>query len=120
METTQKTLFRELTDAIKYMIESCRGRYSLDSYLSVVEKYTDQIILNSVQNDNLTFSGGLCEVGLDVNPEKYLFDIKLYFKTEDGANIVKEASRSLPKNKFTSETQEILSEKKIFEISSPN
>ena len=48
------------------------------------------------------------------------FEVKMFFKDGNGENIEKSAKRSLPKDKFVSETDREIGEKIKFEIQRPD
>lgn len=104
----------ELWKAIKYAIESKQGKYDLDTYLDIVGEYAERLIAESEKKENLLYQGGHCEV--TQMEDCYQFAVKLYFMSEDGADTIKEASKKIKKNRFTSETRSRLEESKIFEI----
>lgn len=114
-DTENCSAMSELWKAIKYAIESKQGKYDLDTYLDIVGEYADRLITDSEKKENLFYQGGQCEV-IQLE-ECYQFSVKLYFKSEDGTDILKEASKKIKKNRFTAETRSRLEEAKIFEIS---
>lgn len=120
MEKEQKSsVWIELMDSIKFCRESKRGKYSLDTYLDIVEEYTDGQI-KSAEIEGLTYIGGECQIINSYEMKTYDFEVKMYFEDSKGEKIVKEAKRSLPKDKFVSETDRKVGEKVRYEIQSPN
>lgn len=113
-DTANRSVMSELWNSLKYAIESKQGKYDLNTYLDIVGEYADQLIAESEKKENLFYQGGHCEV--TQLEDCYQFTVKLYFKSEDGADTLKEASRKIKKNRFTSETRSRLEESKTFEI----
>ena len=114
-------IFQELFDSIRYMRESKKGRYSLDTYLDIVGEYADRIILDCKEKGYL-YKGGNCSASVDVNnASQFLFGIKMYFENENAETIEKAAERCIDANKFTTETISKIRESKelIFEIDEP-
>lgn len=114
-------IFQELFDSIRYMIESKKGRYSLDTYLDIVGEYADRIILDCREKGYL-YKGGNCRVSADVNNEsQFCLGVRLYFENENAENIEKVAERYIDANKFTTETILKIRERKelVFEIDEP-
>lgn len=114
-----KSAWGEFVDAIRYCIESKRGKYSLDTYLDIIGEYTDSQIIEAKTGEKLKYTGGQCSVKNDRENECYVFSVHMYFMSNTGETITKEASRSLPKKRFTSETEKTIGDGKTFEILSP-
>lgn len=120
MENTYgNSVWSELWNSIKYYIESKRGKYSLDTYLDIVEKYTDIQIIEEEKN-GLVYLGGECEILNLSDTDTYNFFVRMYFENNSGEKIVKEAKRNLPKDKFVSEMAKDVGEKVKFEIQRQN
>lgn len=120
MENTyESSVWSELWNSIKYYMESKRGKYGLDTYLDIVEEYTDRQIIEAEKN-GLIYLGGECEILNSRDTDTYDFSLQMYFKNNSGEKIVKEAKRNLPKDKFVSETAQYVGEKIKFEIQRPN
>ena len=113
-DAANNSLMSELWNSIKYAIESKQGKYDLDTYLDIVGEYADRLIAESEKKENLLYQGGQCEV--TQLEDCYQFAVKLYFKSEDGTDVLKEASKKIGKNRFTSETSLMLEHSKTFEI----
>lgn len=118
MKERKCSAWGELWDSIKFLYESKRGKYSLDTYLDIMSEFTDKLIQESEQ-DGLTYLGGECCVADDKAERKYDFHVKLYFQNWNGSHILKEARRKLPKNCFTSETAQMVGAGTKFEIQKP-
>ena len=56
-----KSAWRTLMESIQFCIDSKRKRYSLEAYLEMVGKYTDNIILQA-EDAGLDYVGGECIV----------------------------------------------------------
>ena len=110
-----KSALDELIGSFRFYSESKKGKYSLDTYLDIIGEYTDRIVLEC-EKENYTFRGGTCTAKNNNAECTYDFTVKIYFQDNDGKEIVKEATRSLPKERFTSETENELTDEKIFEI----
>ena len=116
---TENSALGELLDSIKYMIESKKGKYSLDTYLDIIGEFTDKLILEAENKEKLTYKGGECHVSPDQESGAFNFLVTLYFHDQDGKQIIKEAKRSLAMSKFTSETVTEIGDEKNYEISRP-
>lgn len=114
----EKKALGELFDSIKFLFDSKKGKYSLDTYLDIVSEYTDGIISDSVA-EGLYYLGGECEVINNQKDSTYDFKLSLFFESKDTERIVKEASRSISKEKFTTETESVIGNRKKFEIDRP-
>ena len=115
----ENSIWSELWNALKYCIESRNGKYSLDTYLDIVGEYTDRQI-KTAEKGGLKYKGGECQVINSHDKNSYEFEIKMFFEDSNGENIVKEAKKILPKNKFLSETDKEIGETVKFEIKKPN
>lgn len=118
MKEHKKSVLDELVDSFRFYKESKKGKYSLNTYLEIIGEYTDRIILQS-ENEALIYEGGTCTVKNNKLEASFDFIVKMYFKNDDGTNILKEATRSIKKDKFTSETENDVVEELIFEINRP-
>ncbi len=119
MEDTRKnSIWSELWNSIKYCKESKSGKYSLDTYLDILEEYTDRQIIEA-EEGGLTYLGGECQV-INSSDNAYEFSIQMFFSDDSGEKIIKDAKRNLPKNKFVSETKQAVGGKIKFEIQRPN
>lgn len=111
--------FKELADSIKGCMKSENEKYSIENYLDVVSKYTDQIILSSEKN-YLAYLGGECKITRDSDNESLKFTLEMYFEGGLNKKIKKTATRKIPLEKFTDEAIQKLGEKEmIFEILKP-
>jgi hypothetical protein len=119
MEKTQEeSVWSELWHAIKYCKESKKGKYSIDTYLDIVGEYTDRQIKTAEEN-GLKYLGGECKISNSFDTNTYDFDVKMFFEDSQGENIAREAKRSLPKEKFVSETYREIGDEIKFEITRP-
>jgi len=116
--TREKSVWNELWNAIKYCKESKRGKYSLDTYLDIIGEYTDRQILNAEQ-EGLKYLGGECRIHNSFENEEFDFEIKMFFENDGGNSLVKESKWSLPKERFTSETEQGIEKDIRFEIQKP-
>lgn len=112
-------LIKDLIDSIIYFRESKKGKFSLNTYLDIVEQYADRQIIESEKNEGIIYLGGTCEVYNIPERGMFCFNVKLYFQTQDGKSTLKEASRELPYEKFTSETRSEIGQGKILKIHRP-
>lgn len=120
MEKVQEnSVWSELWDSIKFCKESKSGKYSLDTYLDIVGEYTDRQI-KMAESEGLTYLGGECQITNSHETKAFDFEVKMYFEDIKSEKIVKEAKRSLPKERFVSETDREVGEKIRFEIHRPN
>lgn len=115
----ENSIWSDLWDAIKFCKESKSGKYSLDTYLDIIGEYTDRQI-NAAETEGLTYLGGECQITNLFEANVYDFEVKMFFKDDNGENIEKSAKRSLPKDKFVSETDREIGEKIKFEIQRPD
>lgn len=119
MENDKDTsIWSELWDSIKFCKESKSGKYSLDTYLDIVGEYTDRQI-KSAEDEGMTYLGGECQITNSYETNTYDFEVKMFFEDCKDEKIVKEAKRSLPKDKFVSETDREIGKKIKFEIQRP-
>lgn len=121
MSDKKEGILQELFDSFKYMRESKKGKYSLDTYLDIVGEYADRLIVQC-KNEGYGYMGGHCKVSSDVEqPNQFLFQIELFFEKDDGNNLKKEAERCLTCSMFTSETITRIKEHKemVFDIKEP-
>lgn len=118
MENQAMSVLDEFIRSFKFYKDSRRGKFSLDTYLDVIGQYTDKMILQC-ENEAMEFTGGTCTVKNNVTNATYDFTVKMYFQNADGESIVKEATRCLSKNKFTTETEQEVLDSKSFEINRP-
>lgn len=119
MERKEPGALNEFFEAIKFCLESKKGRYSLQTYLDIVGEYADRQILTSEEN-GLTYMGGDCRVRRNDSTKTIAFRVKLFFRDQVGESLEKEAERDLPFNKFVSETvKQVGNEELIFNISRP-
>ena len=115
----ENSIWNELWTSIKFYKESKNGKYSLDTYLDIMEKYTDRQIVEAEEN-GLTYLGGECKIINSYDTNTYDFEVYMYFLDSKGKRIEKEAKRKLSKNKFVSETDCKVGEKIRFEIQKPS
>lgn len=121
MSDKKRGILQEFFDSFKYMRESIKGKYSLDTYLDIVGEYADRLII-ACRNEGYNYMGGSCKVSSDNNhTNHFLFRVELFFENNEGNNLKKDAERYLECNMFTSETVAKIREKKemIFDIDSP-
>lgn len=118
MKEPKKLVLDELINSFKFYRESKKGKYSLDTYLEIVGEYTDRLILQC-EKEGLMYVGGTCTVENNSVESTFDFKVKMYFESAEGNNILKEATRSLKKERFTSETENEVSQEVIFEINRP-
>lgn len=114
-------ILQQFFDSIRYMRESKRGRYSLETYLDIVEEYADRIILDC-KGKGYFYKGGNCRVSVDEkNASQFLFGVKMYFENKNAEYLEEAAERYIDVNKFTTETILKIKESKelIFEIDEP-
>lgn len=117
--TRENSIWGELWDSIKFYKESKKGKYSLDTYLDIVGKYTDRQI-KEAEEKGLLYLGGECQITNSCETNTFDFEVKMFFVDNEGKKIVKEAKRNLPKAKFVTETDREVGEKIKFEIQRPN
>ncbi len=118
MSSNNYSVLKELWNSFIYFLESKKGKYSLSTYLDIVGEYTDRLILKA-EEEGGSFLGGTCEVRNNMEDKTFDFTIKMYFQNSDGENISKEAKRCLPKERFTSETEQEIRESNVFAIHRP-
>lgn len=120
MGKAYQNVIDELFSAIKFCLESKKGKYSLQTYLDIVGEYADrQIILN--EKNGLNYKGGNCRIKQkEENMKLFIFRIELFFENEQGEAILKEAEREVPLNQFVSEAiEQLKSGELFFNISRP-
>lgn len=115
-----KGILADLFESIQYCMDSKKGKFSLDTYLDIIGEYADKQIL-AAQKEGLVYRGGQCAVKkATATSESYIFEVNLYFETETGEQVKKEAKRELPIDKFVREMQmQIGTETKVFQIYAP-
>ena len=118
MKKLTKSVLDELISSFKFYKESKKGKYSLDTYLDIISEYTDRMILQC-EKESYIFLGGMCKAINNDIENTYDFTVNIYFLSCDGKRIMKEATRKLSKERFTSETEQELSTEKLFEIKKP-
>lgn len=114
----ESSVLNELIKAFKYYIESKKGKYSLKTYLDIIGEYTDRLIVTG-EKEGFSFLGGTCTVANNEHDATYDFKIEMYFQDNEGNNITKEATRSLNKRRFTTETEDEVKNERKFEIYKP-
>ena len=97
-ETIKASSF--LWDQILYLIDSILGKYSIETYLEVMNDFIDSEIRES-QKQGMTYTGGQVAFSTTKESDKYVVEVQLYF-TEPGTQqySVKRAERQLAKKKF--------------------
>lgn len=113
------TIWNELWNSIRFFHESKKGKYSLDTYLDILEKYTDKLI-KETEKQGFYYLGGECRVTNSHKNNTYDFAVEMFFKNSNGEKISKEAKRSLSKDKFVTETDEKIKNTITFEIQKPD
>lgn len=107
----------KLWDAIRFCLESKKGKWSLDTYLDIVGQYADRQIIEEKNEGNI-YLGGECIV--ENKGDMLFFEIELYFENSFGEKMNKSANRLLEKSKFIKETINMLeTEPMKFEIKEP-
>lgn len=105
MSKETKSLFSELFDAIVFCLDSKAKKFSLDTYLDIIGKYTDKLIVGEEKNGN-SFVSGKCRAELE--NDGIMFTVCMFFVDQNNMSYEKKASRKLPKTRFTHETIAIL------------
>lgn len=118
-DSYEDSVWSELLNSIKYLKESKKGKYSLDTYLDIIGEYSDRQIKEAEEN-GLKYMGGECQIINSHDTDTYDYIIQMFFLDSKGEKIVKEAKRKMPKDKFVSETDDKVGEKIKFEIQKPD
>ena len=119
-KNTKKSTFQELIDSIHFYFDSKRGRYSLETYLQIISKYVDSLIL-STEKEGMKYLGGDCKVKKNNEQDGFLsFHVEMFFEDINGNAIKKEAHRNLKIEKFTKGTINLIgNDEKKFNIDKP-
>ena len=98
-----KRTFSDLINSIKYMFQSAKGKYSLESYLEVIGEFTDDTIVEA-EKEGLNFFGGECSIKSNIlNNEEVSIAVNMQFRSDTGEWKKKEATRFIEKSIFTDE-----------------
>ena len=118
-DTIGESSIKELTDSLKNCVKFEEEKYSLESYLEIVGKYTDQVIIEAAAKQ-MRYLGGECKVIKDCDDDMLVFSLEMYFENRTGSKMKKTATRKIPADKFTDDTIRFLGkEEKCFEIEKP-
>ncbi len=119
----------ELAEGVKKLvIELLRklgeGRepLTIDQTAQLFSKAADDLIINGIQKESLTYVSGKLKVMLSEKLDHYVISMQAYFQKKSGEWIVKSSqSNNLPLYSLTPESQIELKEKKTieFEIEEP-
>lgn len=115
------TIFSEIKNLFKYMFQSAQGKYSLETYLEVLNEFTDPEIISSEEN-GLKYIGGEVVFLTTKSQSDILITIKLEFQDDNGDWKLKKAERRVEKSMFTQETINRLhnNQETKFEIEKPS
>lgn len=92
---------KKLFHALEDMLQSLKGKYTMETYIEVLGEFTDSIIKDS-KKEGLKFTGGYVTFKYKVD---YIeAEIKMYFMAYDGTRKLKEAKRNLNCNIFMNRT----------------
>ena len=121
VEKDNRTIFSEIKNLFKYMFQSAQGKYSLETYLEVLNEFTDPEIISSEEN-GLEYIGGEVIFLTSKIQSDILITIKLEFQDDNGDWKLKKAERRVEKSMFTQETINRLNnnQETKFEIEKPN
>lgn len=118
--TTDNTgIWDSIKDAFRYLYQSAKGKYSLESYLDVLGQFTDGEINEALDAGDM-YGGG--EVTFSYTPEYILTSIEMrFFNSDEMKNKTKKAERKLEPKIFTDEAVSMMKEKGTlsFEIKAP-
>ena len=117
--TNNTGIWDSIKDALKYLYQSAKGRYSLESYLDVLGQFTDEEINEALDGGDM-YGGG--EVTFSYTPEYILATIEMrFFNSDEMKNRTKKAERKLEPKLFTDEAISTIKEKGTlsFEIKAP-
>ena len=96
-------IFAEVWRSIRYAVESALGKHSLESYLSVLGRFTDSEILEA-RRQGLRYCGGKVIFRAGQDSDFILAEISLYFQEAAGKAVEKTAKQKLEKRIFTMES----------------
>lgn len=115
------SIFTPLVDAFKYLFQSAKGKYSLETYLDILSEFTDEVILDA-KKENLSYIGGKAVFSINEKSNTVNIKMELEFKKPDRNWVVKKAERNLDMSDFTEES--LLKIKSmgemVFQINSPD
>lgn len=96
-------LFEELKGAFKYLFQSARGKYSLETYLEILSEFTDDEINTALDNGD-TYAGGEAVFYSIVNSDTIHATVEMRFYNENDLKVrTKKAERDLERKIFTDE-----------------
>jgi hypothetical protein len=101
-ESNEEGLFGSFKQSIKYLFQSAKGKYSIETYLSILSEFTDTTIISS-EAEGLKFVGGEAKFHMLHGAKLIDVIIELEFKTSSGDWKLKKAERKIECNKFTYE-----------------
>ncbi len=120
-QTVKTGFWESIKKALKYAFQSAQGKYSLETYLEVMGKFTDDEI-NQELNKGLKYVGGEVSFYALKSDKDIRAAVELKFFDVDGKKtILKKAERRLEKSIFVDEALDYIEEKGIltFEVSAP-
>ncbi len=110
-----------IKSALKFTHQSAQGKYSLETYIEVLGKYTDDEIREFTSKGH-KYSGGEAVFTTSASDVSIKAVVKMYFVDgETGQNMMKKAERFLEKTMFTDEAIDLIEKKGelAFEIKAP-
>jgi hypothetical protein len=119
-------VLQEVRNAADSLLDHLNDTFKHDpiSLADLVTKFsdsTDQLIIETEQNENLEFIGGELTARLQPQKEQKLsLILKLYFKNQKGSFVLKESEKQISQNVLTSESLEELNiQEQTFEVDDP-
>lgn len=121
MEENKNGIWEELKDAFRYLFQSAKGKYSLESYLEALGEFTDEEI-NRELDDGEHYGGGEVTFSSIRNKDYIKIVIEMRFSNERDMKIkTKRAEREVERRSFTDSALKIFDEngETTFEIKPP-
>ena len=98
-----QSVFSDIKNSVKYMIQSAQGKYSFETYLEVLSEFTDSEI-EFGEKSGLKYIGGEVTFITSDGQDGIFVSINLEFQSMSGEWKLKEAKRTLEKSMFTQES----------------
>ena len=121
MSQNDTNAFGELIDAFKYLFQSAKGKYSINSYLEVLSEFTDGEI-NAALDNGEVYGGGEVTFLSIMNSDTLKVSIEMRFYDDSVKKTkTRKAERKLERKMFTSEALSLFDKngETTFEIKPP-
>ena len=121
MGQSETNVWIELKDAFKYLLQSAKGKYSVESYLKVLSEFTDEEINTALDNGEL-YGGGEVTFLSVINSSTLAVSVEMRFYSEkEKKTKTRKAERELERKMFTDEALRLFDRngETTFEIKTP-